>query len=190
MDREFLNILSGKHNIVTHHYSNTNKMVLGSILGAMAAILQSAGLFTGVGYIFSTLATGPIILATILSVRIGMLTYVLTGILLFIIQPTEVLVFLFTTGILGVGIGLGLKYFKRTFTVTSIGGFSLGLGILLLLTLFNFPVLGPELTQISVSLVLGILAFSMVFSWIWIKVSLVCMKYLNRLVLRDLAYDE
>lgn len=190
MDGKLKQLLSGKHNIVTHHYSKINKMVLGSILGALAAILQSAGLFTGFGYIFSTLATGPIILATVLSVRIGLLTYVLTGLLLFIIQPTEVLVFLFTTGILGVGIGLGLKHFKWTFTAASIGGLSLALGIFLLLTLFNFPVLGPELTEISVGLVIGVLVFSMVFSLIWVKVSLLCMKYLNRLVLRDVAYDD
>lgn len=190
MERKFMQLFSGKHNIVTHHYPKTNKMVLGSILGALAALLQSAGLFTGVGYIFSTLATGPIILTTILSVRIGLLTYVLTGILLLIIQPTEVLVFLFATGVLGVGIGLGLKHFKQTFTAASVGGLSLAIGIFLLLTLFNFPVLGPELTEISAGLVIGILAFSMVFSWIWIKVSLFCMKYLNRLILRDVAYDE
>ncbi|WP_442600200.1 hypothetical protein [Neobacillus sp. D3-1R] len=190
MNKKFVHLFSGKHNIVTKNYSKTNKIVLGSILGAMAGLLQSAGLFTGIGYIFSTLATGPIILATILSVRIGLLTYLLTGILLLIIQPTEVLVFLFTTGILGVGIGLGLKHFKRTITVTSIGGLSLSIGIVLLLTLFQFPVLGPEWTEISVNLLLGILTFSMVFSWIWIQVSLLCMKYLSRLILRDLSYDE
>ena len=97
-----------EHGITTDQYSNTLKLVLGSVLGAMAALLQAAGLFAGIGYLFSMLATGPTVLATILSIRIGLITYILTTLLLVIIQPTEVLVFLFTTGLLGVGLGIGL----------------------------------------------------------------------------------
>ncbi|WP_462411483.1 hypothetical protein [Neobacillus sp. Marseille-QA0830] len=182
-----IRLLSRHHEINTDHFSQTNKLVMGSILGAIAAILQSAGLIAGVGFVFSTLATGPIILATILSVRIGSLTYVLTALLLSIIQPTEILVFLFTTGLLGIGIGLGFKYFEKRALVTGIGGISLTVGLFLLLTLFHFPILGPEFTKMSMNLFLGILAFSVVFSWLWVRVSLISMKYLSRVVVRDMT---
>ncbi len=186
----FSRIWNKQHGMTTSQFSNTNKLVLGSILGAIAAILQSAGLLAGVGYVFSTLATGPIILATILSVRIGLLTYALTPMLLMIIQPTEVFVFLFTTGLLAVGIGIGFKTVKISTLVAVIGGLCLTAGIVILLTLFNFPVLGPSLTEISVSVVGGVLAFSIAYSWIWMRISLIGMKYMNRVIVRHIAYEK
>jgi len=187
---DFSRLYNRQHGMTTSQFSNTNKLVLGSLLGAIAAILQSAGLLTGVGYVFSTLVTGPIILATILSVRIGLLTYALTTILLMIIQPTEVFVFLFTTGLLGVGIGIGFQTVKLSTLVTVIGGLCLTAGILILLTLFNFPVLGPSLTEVSLSVGGGILVFSISYSWIWMRLSLLGMKCLNRVMVRYISYEK
>ena len=94
-------------------YSKTIKLVVGALLGSIAVIFQSAGIFTGLGFILSMMSTGPLVLASLLSLRIGVMTYVITVCLLAIFQPSEVLVFLFTTGLLGLSLGIGLKYFKE-----------------------------------------------------------------------------
>ncbi|WP_226037450.1 hypothetical protein [Aquibacillus saliphilus] len=162
-----------EHGVTTDHYTNTIKLVLGSVLGAIAALFQAAGLFTGIGYLFSMLATGPIVLATILSIRIGFITYLLTTLLLVIIQPTEVVVFLFTTGLLGVGLGVGFKLLKRRLLVAITGAVSLALGMMILLYLLDFPVLGPSVTgEPSISIMLGIFSFCLIYSWIWMHVTL------------------
>lgn len=174
-------LYQANHGITTDHYSNTMKLVLGSLLGVMAALLQAAGLFPGLGYLFSMLATGPIILATIMSIRIGLITYVLTTLLLVIIQPTEVLVFLFTTGLLGIGLGIGFKLLKRRILVTISGACSLAIGIVILLYLFQFPILGPSLTgQLHVLVSVAILSFCLLYSWIWMLASLFTMRRFER----------
>ncbi|MEW8971813.1 MAG: hypothetical protein AB2411_14375, partial [Mesobacillus sp.] len=124
------NLIHREHMTAPATHSNNVKLITGSLLGAIAAIFQSAGLFGGVGYIFSIMATGPIVLATLTSLRIGFLTYMVTGLLLMIIQPSEVLIFLFTTGLLGVSLGAVFRKAKRHTTVTFIGGLALATGIM------------------------------------------------------------
>jgi hypothetical protein len=179
------------HHVSVAEYPRNTKMILGSLLGAIAAILQSAGFIGGVGYAFSMIATGPIVLATIISAHFGVLTYVVTGLLLLVIQPSEVLVFLFTTGLFGVALGLGFKWSRRIVSVTLIGGIALTLGILLLLKLFHFPVLGPSLSSnVNVLSILGIACFSLIYSWIWMRLSMSGMKQLTKRVMSKVLLDK
>ncbi|MDQ1143919.1 hypothetical protein QE429_000746 [Bacillus sp. SORGH_AS 510] len=173
------------HDVSVVDYPKNTRMILGSLLGAIAAILQSAGLIGGIGYAFSMMATGPIVLATIISAQFGLLTYVVTAILLLIIQPSEVLVFLFTTGLLGVALGLGFRWAKRKVSVTLAGGLALTVGILLLLFMFHFPILGPSLSSDrNVITILAIAGFSLLYSWIWMRLSLAGIRQLNKRVIR------
>ncbi|ULT57325.1 hypothetical protein L1999_01545 [Neobacillus drentensis] len=172
------------HEVSVVDYPRNTKMLLGSLLGAIAAILQSAGLIGGFGYAFSMMATGPIVLSTVISVQFGLLTYVVTAILLLIIQPSEVLVFLFTTGLLGVALGLGFKWSKQKISVTLTGGLALSAGILLLLFIFHFPVLGPSISSdINPTTILAIEGFSIVYSWIWMRVSIAGIRQITKRVM-------
>ena len=107
------NISGDELTITIDSYSKTIKLVGGALLGSIAVIFQSAGIFTGLGFILSMMSTGPLVLASLISLRIGVMTYIITVCLLTIFQPSEVLVFLFTTGLLGLSLGIGLKYFKE-----------------------------------------------------------------------------
>lgn len=174
-------IFRKEHEIAAMEYSKNAKMVIGSLLGALAAILQSAGLIGGIGYAFSIMATGPIILATIISMRFGILAYAVTALLLVILQPSEVLVFLFTTGLLGVALGVGFRLVKSKTSVTFTGGLALTAGIAILLYLFHFPVLGPSISNnVSGEVLVGILLFGLFYSWLWMRLSIVGMKQLNK----------
>ncbi|MBT2663576.1 hypothetical protein [Bacillus sp. ISL-45] len=186
-----INLFQKEHQAIPGHRSKNVKLITGSLLGAIAAILQSAGLFGGLGYAFSIAATGPIVLATVISARIGFLTYVVTAMLLIFLQPSEVLIFVFTTGLLGVSLGTGFKLAKNQTSVTITGGLSLASGILTLLYLFQFPVLGPAISsKISVSVTIGVIVFSLLYSFIWMRLSLAGMKYLNRLMVRSSVLEK
>jgi hypothetical protein len=89
----------------------TRKMITIAFLATLSAIFQSiGGLLPVIGYLISPLATAPIVISTILSIRSGLTAYLLTILLLFFIQPSELIVFPLSTGLLGLGIGGSLLY--------------------------------------------------------------------------------
>lgn len=186
-----INFFQEEHRSVSVQHTTNVKLITGSLLGEFAAILQSAGLFGGIGYVFSIMATGPKVLATVISARIGFLTYVVTAMLLIFLQPSEVLVFLFTTGLLGVSLGVGFKLVKKQPAVGIIGGLSLASGILALLYLFHFPVLGPSVSnKVSGSLTVAVILFSLLYSFFWMRISMVGMNYLNRVVIKNTVLEK
>lgn len=159
-------------------YSKTIRLVVGALLGSIAVIFQSAGIFTGIGYMLSMMSTGPLVLASLLSLRIGVMTYFVTLILLAMFQPSELLVFLLTTGLLGLSLGIGLKYLKRDIIIIPFAALCLGISILLYG--FKFPILGPSVTaHFSSVVILVSFAFSLLYSWIWKEISIAAFKLLN-----------
>lgn len=162
--------------------SKTGKLVLGSILAGIAAILQSAGMIVGIGYVFSMFATLPIVISSFISLRIGVMSYFLTIFLLVIIQPSELLVFPFTTGLLGVSLGVAFKLWKSWFPAVLFSGTILTAGILFLLYVAGFPILGPSVSQTFDSKVLFmILLFSIFYSWVWFGISNRAAKLINKI---------
>lgn len=179
--------MSGQNpqSISTQNYSNATKLVLGSLLAGIAAILQAAGFFTGIGYAFSMLTTLPIVLASKLSLRIGFMSYVITVFLLAIIQPSELFVFPFTTGLLGLSLGIAFKLWKSWISITLTGGFGLSIGIMFLLYVLRFPVLGPAVSSIfNLNIALIIFLFSMFYSLIWMGISKRVFKWVSRYLKR------
>lgn len=170
-----------KLTLVKDNFSKTKQLVVGALLGSIAFLLQSAGVFAGIGYLFSMMSTGPIVLASLLSLRIGVMTYFVTIFLLAMFQPSELLVFPFTTGLLGFSLGIGLKYLKRSIFMIPFAALCLTLGICILLYGFKFPVLGPSVaSHFSWLLILAVFAFSMLYSWIWKILSVSAIQFLNK----------
>lgn len=163
--------------------NKTMKLILCSIFACIAAILQSAGgLLPGIGYIISPLATGPILLLSLLSLPYGVMSYFLTIILLFILQPTELFIFPFTTGLLGLGIGATFSFFRKRITIIASGTILLMIGIIGLLFIFHFPVLGPAVSD-SFSL-LTTAIFSSLYSWLWVEMALVIFKRVKKFFIK------
>ena len=75
-------------------------------MSTLATMFQAAGnLVPGIGLLISPFSTLPIF-AIFYSIREGILSYILTIFLLFIIEPSELIVFPFTTGLLGLALGV------------------------------------------------------------------------------------
>lgn len=174
------------------NYSQLTKVALGAVLAALAAIFQSAGLFIGFGYVLSMLATWPLIMATMISTRIGLMAYISTIFLLAIIQPSELLVFSFTTGLLGVSIGFGIRKFNKVLLIMMFASTALLLGIIILISVFQFPILGPSIKTLGFGIIGGMFLFSLLYSWIWIRVSLLVIKAIQKSLLDRKAsvYDQ
>ncbi|MFJ7827824.1 hypothetical protein [Psychrobacillus sp. NPDC096623] len=154
--------------------SKAKRLTLGSLLACIAAVFQAAGgLLPGIGYFVSPFATLPILIGAMFSLQMGMMSYFLTTLLLFILYPSELVIFSFTTGFLGIGIGAAFSFFKKRFSIIFIGAILLTIGIMSLLYVFHFPVLGPTVSDsLSFLTVGGIFIFSFLYNWLWVEVAL------------------
>ncbi|MFP7732375.1 hypothetical protein ACLHDF_02930 [Priestia aryabhattai] len=161
--------------------SKTRQLVLGALFTSLAALFQSAGGFLpGIGIFISPLSTAPILFCFILSLPLGIITYILTNLTLLIIQPSELIIFPFTTGILGIGIGVAFYFFKQRLYIIISGAILLTIGIITLLYVFKFPVLGPMISKnFSLSTTCFLFLFAFLYSWIWVELSLAYFKRLK-----------
>lgn len=151
-----------------------------ALLASLAAFFQSAGgLLPVIGLLISPFATAPILISSVLSIRFGFLSYIVTIFLLLIIQPSELIIFPFTTGLLGIGIGFAFHVWERRFSLIITGALSLLAGILLVFIIFQFPLLGPSIhPTASIQLFLLLAFFPLLYSWLWVELSVV---FFNRL---------
>ncbi|WP_281886350.1 hypothetical protein [Paenibacillus sp. YYML68] len=138
----------------------------------LAVIFQAAGgLLPGIGVAISVLATFPIAMIAAISIKQGLLAYILSNALLLLIQPSELIIFAFTTGLLGLGLGTGIRLLKRRLLIVAFAGFILWSGIAALAYIFSYPILGPDTsTMFQLTEALSIYAFTIVYSWIWVDV--------------------
>lgn len=167
-----------------HKLTKIRRLLLGSIFACMAAALQSAGGFVpGVGYFISPLATAPVLLCSMLSISTGVMIYFLTILLLLILQPSELIVFPFTTGIIGLAIGAAFYFLSKRLSIIVVGAVLLMMGIIILLFIFHFPVLGPAVSGSFSFLTTGmILLFTFLYSWLWVEVGFLMFKRLKRVI--------
>lgn len=163
--------------IKLHHYfklfTYSKKLVVAALFSALAAILQSTGNFLpGIGYVISPFTTLPILICTIISIPFGLQSYILTFLLLILIQPGESFIFPFTTGIVGLGMGIALLLIKRRMGTIVFTSILLMGGICFLLYIVQFPVLGPIASKSpSLKMIGFIYLFSFIYSWGWGELS-------------------
>lgn len=159
--------------IVRNQRSFTFKLVAAALMALIAAILQAAGgVIPGIGMLISPFSTVPIILSMLISQSYGLLSYILTLFLLLFIQPSELIIFPFTTGAMAIGISFGLILFSKGWKVITFSSLFLCTGICLLLYVLQFPVLGPFLIEFRVWNIIIIYLFSLVYCWLWIELVL------------------
>ncbi|WP_078544882.1 hypothetical protein [Litchfieldia alkalitelluris] len=171
-------------NLIGVNVNQTRRVVYGGILASFATILQSTGMLGGVFLIISALSTLPIILSTTLSIHMGFLSYVVASVLIAIIQPSELFAFPFTTGLLGLSLGVAFLLFKKTLGVVLFSGISLTLGIFFILAIIQFPILGPSIAStIDLNILLMITIFSLIYSWLWVKIFIFLVRTFKKLAI-------
>lgn len=165
--------ISREAKLLQDHFANgpyARKVVVPTVLGLLAVLFQSMGGFLpGLGYFISPFATTPIIFSSLISFRFGLMSYMLAACLLLVVRPDEVIIFIFATGLLGIGVGGGFFYARVRWTVTLLGSLSLFTGLICLLFILQFPVLGSAISSDLRSIHLtGLFAFTLLYSWIWV----------------------
>lgn len=172
------------HRSANQSTSYTNKLIKVSMLGCLATIIQSmGGFFPGVGYALSPFAMVPILISTIISVSFGWMAYVLTTLLLVIIMPSELFIFPFTTGLLGIGMGIGFLLLKKRLFIVTLSSIMLTLGICILLYIVQYPILGPLVSsRFNFSTLAFVYLFSFFYSWAWTEMSRLIWRRLSKTI--------
>ncbi|KQX48558.1 MULTISPECIES: hypothetical protein [unclassified Paenibacillus] len=174
------------HSYFQQYMSKTNQLIFTAFLASIAAVLQAAGGFLpGVGYLISPFSTAPIVLCTIVSIRSGFMGYILTIVLLLILQPSEIIVFPFTTGLLGLGLGGAFLMLKQWISIIAAASLFLFAGINILMYGLRFPVLGPSVSStFHVVTFASIYIFSALYSWLWVVITNGCMKKMHSILVK------
>ncbi|WNC12957.1 hypothetical protein [Brevibacillus brevis] len=152
----------------------TGRLVLTALMSVLAALLQSAGgFFPGIGYPLSMLSTAPILICTIHSPFMGGKAFLLTNLLLLLIQPTEIPIFAGTTGVLGIGLGMAFLYCRRRILMAAFNALLLLGGIAVLTFLVGIPVLGPEMASAwSLRQFLLVYASALLYCLFWVEIGM------------------
>ncbi|PLS17069.1 hypothetical protein CVD28_13510 [Bacillus sp. M6-12] len=169
-----------KHDLM--ELSPTTKLILTAVLSSFAAIFQSAGGYMpGIGFFVSAMTTLPLFLAAIVSVRHGFLSYFVTILLLLFIQPSELIIFSFTTGILGLVLGFSINKLITRTLVVFLAGATLFMGIIAIIFIFRFPLLGSGVgTSFHFRLLLLVAIFSILYAWMAAEACSFALKRLAR----------
>ena len=163
----------------------THKLMFAGLMAALATVLQSSGgMFPGVSFVISLLTTAPILLSALISFRLGAMTYILTALLLSLIQPSELIFFPFTTGLLGLFLGWTLLLFNRRLDIVVSSGTLLFFGMCIPLYLFDFPVFGPTiLSSFNITVLAFTFCFSLLYSWLWLEIGLLLLRKIKNFLI-------
>ncbi len=169
---------------ILNSWSPTKKLMFMALMAALATILQSAGgVLPGIGYAISPFATAPILLVALMALRSGIFTYIVTICLLVLIEPSELVIFPFTTGLLGLGLGWTFHMLNKRLEIVITNGLLLCIGICIPLYVFGFLVIGPTVpSSFHLTVILIIFMFSLLYSWAWMELGLYLLRTIKTIL--------
>ena len=140
---------------------------IGGILTTIAVLFQSAPIFLPtVGMALSPLSTLPIAISAYLNMSLGISVLISSALILIFISIEETLILLFTTGLLGLILGL---LYRRKLIISILGtAITLSIGMVILTYIIGISAFGDFTESLSLSVTLIIfVAFSIIYATIW-----------------------
>lgn len=152
-------------------WKKPRSLCLGAVLAALAAGVQISPLLIPlVGVSLSALSTIPIAFAAYLNPITGFLTYLTGGSLVLLWSFPQAVIFFFTSGLIGLSLGILMKRRCRLIVVACVPAFLLFLGSIAAAKLLGFPLL-PWLTGQGRSMLIPIVMLgAFLYTSIWIPV--------------------
>ncbi|NLK00708.1 MAG: hypothetical protein GX318_05660 [Clostridia bacterium] len=143
------------------------------LLAALAVILQSSPVFLPVvGLALSPLSSLPVIIGTLLFADRVLPMFLAAAALLFLVNVQEAVIFLLTTGPLGLTAALAviptIPFWRKSLVTTSL----LTCGILLLTFLVGLPGLQNTVGSLNMPILLAIIAFSFLYSSLFMRIAI------------------
>jgi hypothetical protein len=153
---------------------------IGGILTTIAVLFQSAPVFLpAIGLALSPLSTLPIAIAAVSDISLGITVFFSSALILVIVSTQETIILLFTTGLLGIVIGI-LLYRKGIIISILFSSIALSLGMVFLTYIVGISAFVDLTSSLSIPLTFLIFfSFSLVYASIW---SICFRKFMNYLI--------
>jgi hypothetical protein len=141
---------------------------IGGLLTTIAVLFQAAPVFLPVvGLALSPLSTLPIAIAAVLNISLGFTVFFSSALILAIVSVQETIILLFTTGLLGIVIGL-LLYRKGILASILFSSITLSLGMLFLTYAAGISAFVDLAGSLSTAYtILIFFSFSLIYAGIW-----------------------
>lgn len=154
-----------------------------AIFSLLAAVMQLFPIFFPIiGLMISPFSTLPICICTIKNRHLGMLSYPCAFLLISLFNIQEAIIFLFTTGPLGLALGYCFNNEMGRLKATFFTGTVLFMGITTMTHLIGISAFGDFLNSENYIFLLSIyLIFSLFWSFMWIAF---IFKYVSLLILK------
>ncbi len=152
-------------------WRKSQNITLGALLAAIAVVLQIMPLYLPViGTSLSALSTLPVALASYRQRVVGLLTYISSGIIILCWNVPQAIIFLCSSGFLGLCLGILLKENYSFGRVLCSATLVMALGVLLAGEILGIPVL-PWLSGVQQFLIIpAVFVCSLLYTTIWILV--------------------
>jgi len=138
----------------------------GGISAALCMLLQSAPVWLpAFGMALSPLSTVPVALAASISPLTGIIAFLSAGALLFTVSIQETLIFTFSTGLLGLAVGILIN--SRMIIRSVVSGSALFCGLNMLLFVFRISLFGPISMQFWSFMQAVLALFSFAYAVLW-----------------------
>ncbi|SHI52633.1 hypothetical protein SAMN05444401_0907 [Clostridium amylolyticum] len=153
---------------------------IGGILTTISVLFQSAPVFLpAIGLALSPLSTLPIAIAAVSNISLGITVFFSSALILVIVNAQEAIILLFTTGLLGIVMGI-LLYRKGIITSILFSSIALSLGMILLTYVVGIPAFAELTRTLSTTLIFLIFfSFSLAYASIW---NICFKKFMNYLI--------
>lgn len=146
-------------------------MIQGALLSAITVIIQASPLYLPVvGISLSALSTLPVAVAAYLNGITGFLAYLISGILLIFWSVPQSLIFLASSGLLGLLLGLLMRRQASFPLLIAVPALALAGGILAVGELLGIPILPWFAGWKRLYLLPAVLACALVYTAVWIPV--------------------
>jgi|GEM_PF-2301224 len=154
-----------------HNWNRPRNITIGALLAAISVAIQASPLYLPlVGISLSALSTLPVAVAGYLNGATGVFTFLISGAILCFWSVPQALVFLFSSGLLGLCLGILIKKRYHFLFVAGICALVLTGGFLVVGKLLGIPIL-PWLTGTKRLMLAPVLLFcSFIYSAIWVPV--------------------
>ena len=141
---------------------------VGGVLTAVTVLFQSAPVFLpAIGLALSPLSTLPVVIAAVSSISLGFSVFFASAFILAFVSTQETIIFLLTTGILGIAIG-ALLFRKGIAISICVSSVTLSLGIAFLTYIAGVPSFVEFMGSLSIPFAsLIFFSFSLVYASAW-----------------------
>lgn len=156
----------------------TKELVFATLLCSVSAIFQLIPSFFSHALIFFTIVSSfPIYLITKKDYKLGLLSYIVTAIVIMLFNTHESMMFVFTNGLIGVTLGFLDKILTNKFFVCFMASLYLSMSLIVINYLIGIPIIGISLNIVILELLIIVL-----ISVIYICVYYSLIKYLSKKV--------